>query len=149
MLLVYFTPVLQWTRRYFLLGAFLIFENYFRLMNALHVDWLSIRHQLSLILASVVASRMVSLTCIIMVLPFFILLLIGSVCRKSCVEVFQNMIPGDGGSPHSLVGGTIMTLHEASFAFTNNIWSPPPRGLLADFSCFIYLNSSTSSLNLI
>ena len=39
------TPVLQWTRRYFPSGSSLIFESYFTLMNALHVNLLLIRHQ--------------------------------------------------------------------------------------------------------
>ena len=49
----------------------------------------------------------------------FILSFIGSFYRSSCVEVLQNMSPGYGGSPYSLVGGPIMILHEASLMFTN------------------------------
>ena len=59
------------------------------------------------------------------------------------------MSPRDGGSPHSSVGAPIMRLHEASLTFTNDFWSPPPGGLLGDFSCFILLNASASSLRLV
>ena len=89
------------------------------MMNALFVDWLSRRHTFSLIPASAAADSMVLPTCILMKLPFFILLLIGSVCRTSCVEVCNNMSPGDSGSPHSLVVDTIMRLHKVSLTFTN------------------------------
>ena len=102
-----------------------------------------------LIPASAVAARMVSPTCIILALPLFILSLIGSVYGTSCVEVWQNMIPGDGGSPHSLVGDPTMRLYEASLAFTNAFWYPPPGGLLEYFSCLIFLNASESSLSLV
>ena len=80
--------------------------------------------------------------------PFFTLLLIGSVCGTSCVEVWQNMRPGDGGSPHYLVGAPIMRLHKASLIFTNAFWSPPLGGLLEYFSCLILLNTYESSLSL-
>ena len=66
-------------------------------------------------------------------LPFFILLLVVSVYRTSCVEVWHNMSPGDGGSPYSLVGDPITRLNVASFTFTNTFWFPPLGGLLADF----------------
>ena len=42
-----FTSALQWTRRYCPSGASLMFDSYFPLINALHVDWLSIMHQFS------------------------------------------------------------------------------------------------------
>ena len=64
--LVCVTPALKWTRRYCPSGESLIFERYFSLMNALHVDWLSRRHSFSLILASAAAARMVSPTCIML-----------------------------------------------------------------------------------
>ena len=67
------------------------------MMNALHVDLLVRRHQFSLIPASNVASRMVSSICVILALLFFVLFLVGSVCRTSCVEVWKNMSSGDGG----------------------------------------------------
>ena len=129
-LLVCVTPTLQWTLRYFPSGTSLIFERYFSLMNSLHVYWLSRRHQFSLIPASAAAASMVSPMFIMMELPLFKLLLMDSVCRTSCVEVWQNMRPGDGSLAHSLVGYPIMKLHEVSFTFTNAFWSPPPGGLL-------------------
>ena len=146
--LLYGNTALQWAHRYFPSGVSLVFERYFPLMNALHVDWLSRRHQFSSIPASAVSARMVSPTCIILAIPFFTLLLIGSVCGTSCVEVAHNMSPGDGGSTHSSVGDPIMRLHEASLIFTNDFWSPPPGGLLEYFSCFIFLNASASSFSL-
>ena len=76
------------------------------MINALHADWLSIRHQLSSIPASAAESRMVSPTCIMLASPFLTLLLIDSVCRDSSVEVLQNMRPVDGSSTHYLVGGS-------------------------------------------
>ena len=146
--LVCVTPVLQWKRRYFPLVTSLIFEMYFLLMNVLHVDWLSRRRKISSIPVSAASDRMVSPTLIILVLPLFTLLLIGSVCGTSLVEVWQNMRPGDVSLPHSSVDDTIMRLHEASLIFTNELWSPPPGGLLEYFSCFIFLNASASSLSL-
>ena len=83
------------------------------------------------------------------VLPFFTLLLIVSVCRNSFVEVWYNKSPVDGGSPHSLVGDLIMILHEASLMFTNAFGYPTTGGLLGDFSYFIFLNESASSLSLV
>ena len=133
-MLVCVTPVLQWIHRYFPYGASLIFERYFLLLNALHVDWFSMRHQFSSITASAAAARMVSPICIMLALPFFTLLLIGSVCGTFCVEVWNNMRPGDGGLPHSLVGAPITRLHKTSLTLTNDFWSPPPGGLLDDFS---------------
>ena len=124
-MLVCVTTALQWTRRYCPSGVNLIFERYFLLTNALHFDWLSIRHQFSSIPTSAAAARMVSPTCIILELPFFTLSLIGSVCVASCVEVWQNMSPGYDGSPHSSVGDPIMRLHEASLTSTNAFWFPP------------------------
>ena len=38
--LVCVTPVLQLTRRYWPLGASMIFDKYFPLINAFHIDWL-------------------------------------------------------------------------------------------------------------
>ena len=148
MLLVCVTPALQWTRRYCSLGASLIFEGYFLLINALHVDWLSRRHQFSSIKASAAAPMTVSPTCIIMESSFLTLVLIGSVCWTSWVEVWQNMRPWDVSSPHSSVGDPIIRLHEESLTLTNDFWSPPPGGLLEDFPCFIFLNDSASSLSL-
>ena len=92
--LVCVTPVLQWIRGYFSSVSSLIFDRDFTLVNALNVDWLSRRHQFSLIPESIVAVRMVSPTCIMLAFPFFILSLIGSVCRNSCVDVWQNISPG-------------------------------------------------------
>ena len=43
--LVCVTPVLQWKCIYCPLGASIIFERYFPLMNALHINRLSIRHK--------------------------------------------------------------------------------------------------------
>ena len=68
-------------------------------MNALYVKWLSIRHQFLSIPASAAAARMVSPTYIVIALPFFIMLLIGSVCGTSSVEFLQYMILGDGSYP--------------------------------------------------
>ena len=133
-LLVFVTPVLQWTHGYCPLGSYLIFDRYFPLINAFHVDLLSRRHQFSSIPAFAVSSRMVFPTCVIMVLPLFILLLIGSICGISCVEVLHNMRLGDGVLPHSLVGSPIMKQHKASLTFTNAFWYPPPGELLEDFS---------------
>ena len=82
-LLVCVTPELQWTRRYFPSGASLMFERYFPLINTLHVDWLSRRHQFSSITASAAAARMVSPTCIMLASPFLTLLLIDWFCRAS------------------------------------------------------------------
>ena len=82
-LLVCVTPALQWTRRYFPSGASLMFESYFPLINALHVDWLSRRHQFSSIPASAAAAWMVSPTCIILASPFLTMLLIDWFCRAS------------------------------------------------------------------
>ena len=148
-MLVFVNPALQWTHTYCPLGASLIFESYFLLMNALHVDWLSRRHQFSTIPASDAAARMVLPTCIILASPLPILLFTDSVCQTYSVEVCQNMSPGDGNFPHSLVGDPVMRLHEASFTFTNTLRSPPPGGLLEDFSCFSFLNTSASSLSLV
>ena len=147
-MLVCVTTALQWTRRYCPSGVNLIFERYFPLTNALNVGWLLIRHQFSSIPASAAATMMVSPTCIIMELPFFTLLLIGSVCGTSCVEVWKNMSPGDGGSPHSSVRDPVMKLHEASLTSTNDFCSPPTGGLLEDLSCFIFLNDSASYFSL-
>ena len=116
--------------------------------HALHLNWLSRRHQFSSIPASTAEVSMVSPTCIMLALPFLKLFLISSVCVTSCVEVWQNMRPGDVSSPHFLVGAPIMRLHEASFTFTNDFWSPTPGGLLEDFSWFILLNASASCLRL-
>ena len=80
---VFVTPALQWTCIYFPSGASLIFERYFTLMNALHVNWLSRRHQFSSIPASAAAARMVSPTCIMLASPFLTLLLIGWFCHAS------------------------------------------------------------------
>ena len=60
------TPALQWTRRYFPLQASLIFDSYFPLMNALHVNFLSRRHQFSLIKAFTAAARTLLTTHIMM-----------------------------------------------------------------------------------
>ena len=57
-LLVCVTPELQWTHRYFPQGAYMIFDRYFSLMNALHVDWLSRRQLFSLIMDSTALERM-------------------------------------------------------------------------------------------
>ena len=146
--LVCVNPVLQWTRRYFPLGASLIFESYFSLMNVLHVDWLSRRHQFSSITASAEADRMVSPTCIILELPFITLVLIVSVCGTSCVEVSHKMRPGYGSSPHYSVGAPIMRLYKASLTFTNAYWYPLPGSSLEYFYCFILLNYSESSFRL-
>ena len=54
----------------------MIFERYSPLINALHVDYLSIRQQFSSILASAAAARMVSPTCIILASSFLTMLLI-------------------------------------------------------------------------
>ena len=89
-------------------------RGFLLLMNALHINWLSRRHQFSSIPASAAAARMVSSTCIILAPPFLILLLVDSVCRTSWVDVWQNMRPWDGGLPHSLVGGPIMRPNEVS-----------------------------------
>ena len=124
------------------------FEMYFLLMKALHVNWLSIRHQFSLITASALASRMVYPMFIMMALPFFILLLIGSVGVTSCVEFWNNTSLGDGGFTHSSVGDPITRLQEGSLMFSNAFCSPPPGVLLEDFSCFKFLNASASSLRL-
>ena len=91
-LLVCVTPALKWTHRYYPSGASLIFERYFLLMNALHVDWLSRRNNFSSSPASSVAARMVLPTFIMLVL-FLTLLLIYCFCRTSCVEVCQKMRP--------------------------------------------------------
>ena len=148
-LLVCVTPALQWTRRYFPPGVPIIFERYFLLMNALHVDWLSRMNHFSSITASATAARMVSPTCIILALPLFVLLLIGSLCGTSCVEVWQNISPVDGVSPHSFLGYPIMRLHKASLTFANAFCSPPPGGLLGDFSCFGFMDASESYLSLV
>ena len=144
-LLVCVTPELQWTHRYFPPGASLIFDRYFSLMNALHVDWLSRRHKFSSILASAGAARMVLPTCMILVSPFLTLLLISSVFWTSWVEVWNNMRLGDGSLLHYLVGYPIMRLHQSFLTFTNYFWSPPPGGLLDYFYLFIFLNASVSS----
>ena len=61
----------------------MIFERYFPLINALHVDWFSRRHQFSSILASSAAARMVLPTCNMLASTFLKLLLIDSVCWAS------------------------------------------------------------------
>ena len=119
-----------------------MFYRCFPLMDVFHVDWLSRRHQFSLIMVFAAADRMVSPTCIMLPLSFFILLLIGSVCNNSCVEVFQNIIPGDKESYHSSVGDPIIRLYEDYLAFTNTFWSTPSGGGVAYFSCFVFLNAS-------
>ena len=148
-LLVCVITKLQWTRRYCPLGASLIFESYFPLMNALHFNWFLRRHQFSFKPSSAAADRMLFPTCILLTSPLFNFLLIVSACSTSCVDVWKNMITGDGGSLHYLVGSPIMRLYEASFTFANSFWSPPSGGLLADFSCFIFLNDSASYLSLV
>ena len=125
---------LQWTRWYCPPGSSLMFESYFPLINAFHVNWLSRRHQFSSIPASAAASRMVSPTCIMLASTFLTLLLIDWFCRASWVEVWQNMRSVDGSSPHSSVGDPIMRLHDASLTFASAFWSPPPGGLLDYFS---------------
>ena len=132
--LVCVTPLFQWKCRYFSSGGSMIFERYFSVINALHINWLSRRRQFSSILASAAAARMLSPECIMMALPFLALLLICSVFGISFVEVWHKMRPGDGSSPHSLVGGTIMRLHESYFTFNNALWYPLPGVLLGDFS---------------
>ena len=148
-LLVCVTTKLQWTRIYLPLGTFLIFERYFPLMNALHVYWYLRRQQISLILNYATSDRMVSPTCIMLTLPFFILLLLGTVFRTSYVKVWQSISPVDGGSPDSLVEVSIIRLHKASLMFTNAFWYPPPGVLLEDYPYFIFLNASASSLILV
>ena len=130
MLLVCVTTALQWTHRYYPSGASMIFERYFLFTNVLHVNWWSKRHQFSSITASAAVVNMVWPTWIILALPFFTMLLIVTFCGTSCVEFWQNMRPGYGGSPHSSVGYPIMKLHKASLTFTNDFCYPPPGGLL-------------------
>ena len=42
-ILVCVTPALKWTHEYCTPGASIIFDTYFPLMNAFHIDWLSRR----------------------------------------------------------------------------------------------------------
>ena len=147
-LLVCVTSSLQWTRRYCPSRESIIFERYFPLINALHVDWLSRRHKFSSIQASAAATRMVSPTCLMLELPLLTLLLIDSVCWEYWVEFWQKMRSGYGSSPRSLVGDPIRRLHKASLKFTSAFWSPPPGVLLEDFYCFIFMKASASSLSL-
>ena len=58
------THELQWTRRYFLSGVFMIFDRYFALMKVLYVDLLSISHPFSSTPDSYAAARKVYPTCI-------------------------------------------------------------------------------------
>ena len=111
----------------------MIFERYLLLLNVLHVDWLLRWHQFSSILASAAASRMVSPMCIILGLPIFKLLLVGSVFRTSCVDVWQNISPGNGSSPHSSEGAPIMNLHEASFYIHQCFLVPSTRGGVGNY----------------
>ena len=60
--LVHVTPALPLRHRYFPSVAPLMFDRYFPLMTAFHVDWLSRRHQFSSILASDVSASLVSPT---------------------------------------------------------------------------------------
>ena len=152
---MYVTPVLQWTRRYCPSGAFLVFYRYFPLMKALHVDWLPRRHQFSSITYPAAASRMVSTTCI--TLDFCVLCenaslissVIGSVCNNYCDEVWQHMSPWDGSSSHSLVKTPIMRLHDSSLTLTKVVLSTPSGCLLPDYACFVFLNTSSSSLSFV
>ena len=59
-LLVQVNPELQWTHRYFISGASVMFDRYFPFMKALHVYLSSRRHQFSSILDSDAAARVVS-----------------------------------------------------------------------------------------
>ena len=61
-MLVYVTPTLQWTCRYCPSGASMMFARYFLWTKALHVDWLSRRHQFSSIPDSSASARMLSPT---------------------------------------------------------------------------------------
>ena len=119
------TISLQRTRRYFPAGAFLVFDKYLPLMKALHVDLLSRRHQFSSITDSDATARMVSFTCITLVLPllcdnaYLILSVILSVCKNSCDEVWQNTSPRDRRPSHSLVGIHTVILHDEYLTLTN------------------------------
>ena len=129
-------PSLQWTRRYFPLGASLVFERYFPLMNALHVDWLSRRHKFSLIPFSTAAARMVSPTLIILKLPFFILLLIGSVCGTSCVDGWQKTRPVYCGFAPFLCGVSHHETARSVFEFHQCFLVSSTRGIVGRFLLF-------------
>ena len=107
-----------------------MFDRYFPLMKALHVDLLSRRHQFSSSTDSVSAARMVSPTRIMLVFPLLcnnaslVLSVTGSFYKTYSDEVWHNIIPGDGRSSHSSVGITIMILHYSSLTFTNLFCSP-------------------------
>ena len=130
-----------------------MFDRYFPLMKALHVDLLSRRHQFSSFTDSVSAARMVSPTRIMLVFPLLcnnaslVLSVTGSFYKTYFDEVWHNIIPGDGRSSHSSVGIPIMRLHDLFLNFINVFCSPPSGGLFPDFSCFIFLNSSATFKN--
>ena len=133
-LLVYVTPALKRTHRYFPSGASMMLYIYFPFMKVLHVDWFPRRHQFSSIHDSAAAYRILSPEQIMLALcllheknswtSFFM----GSICKNSCDEVWKNMSTGDSRSSHYSLGIPITRLHDASSTFSKVFCSPPPSG---------------------
>ena len=64
--------------------------------------------------------------------------------------IWKNMNPGYRRSSHFLVGMPIIILHDASSALTNFFGYPPTsEGLVPYFTCFIFMNASSSSLSFV
>ena len=130
-LLVHVTPAFKCKRRYCLPGTSLIFDRYLTLMKLLQVNWLLSRHKISSIPDYAPSSRMVSPTHIMLELRllcenyFWDSSVLAYICNNVCDEVWYNMRPEGGRSSHSLVGMSIMRLHDASSTFTN-VLSPTP-----------------------
>ena len=76
---------------------------------------------------------MVFTTCIILELPFFILLFIGSVCWTSCVDVWQNMSPGEYVSPHCFGGGSHNETAQSVFDLYQCFLVSSTRGIVGRF----------------
>ena len=124
-------------------------------MKALHVDLLPIKHQFYLIPDSAEETRMVSPTCIMLVLhllhknSFLNSSVMVSIYKTSFDEVWKNMNPGDGMSSRSFLGMPITRLHDASSTVTNDFYPPLSGGFFPDFTCFVFLNASVSSLGFV
>ena len=91
----------------FPLGSSLMFDRYFPLIKAFHVDWFSIRHQSLSIPAYTEADSMVSPTrvmfplCLLCDNTSWISSVMGSICKTYCGEIWKNMSTGYGRSYHS------------------------------------------------
>ena len=104
-----------------------MFDRYLPLIKALHVNWLSRRHQFSPIPDSNVSARMASSTCIILKLlllcdnDYWDSSVLDSIWNTACDEVWQNMIPEYricdiipffGGDTHHKTALCILDIHQ-------------------------------------